>query len=309
MYKKILNLIKNPIRILFILCGRGFINLNWLSDEKFIKMEYAAYTGKKLNLSSPKTFNEKIQWLKLYGKLENYTHLVDKYEVRKYISATIGEKYLIPLIGVWNKFDDIDFNKLPEQFVLKCTHDFNSIIICKDKTTFNKRKARNKLEKCLKRNFYYSGRETQYKNIKPKIIAEKYMVDESGIELKDYKIFCFNGIPRVIQVDFDRFVDHKRLIFDTEWNYIPVAIAYPTNHEWIINKPENLGEMLHLAEILSKNYPHVRVDLYSIAGRIYFGELTFTHEAGFAKFEPEEFAYKMGSWIELPSADILIKND
>ena len=289
---------KNILHILHALRRRGF--LNWMSDSFYLKMIFRAKLGYSLDLKNPKTFNEKLQWLKLYDCNPLYTQLVDKYEVRKFVAEKIGEEYLIPLLGVWDRFEDIDFDALPSQFVLKCTHDSGSVVICKDKTAFDIKVAQNKLNKCLKRNFYYVGREWPYKDVKPRIICEKYMEDESGAELKDYKIFCFNGMPKIIQVDFDRFTNHKRNLYDVEWNYIPVSIQYPTDQNNIVNKPEKLEKMLNFAKILSKNIPHVRVDFYSIHDKIYFGELTFTHGSGYENFEPEEFGLQMGSWLELP---------
>jgi len=273
---------------------------NLLPDIILIKRMYRQSTSEKLNLKNPTSFNEKIQWLKLYGNLQKYTNLVDKYEVRKHVADTIGEEYLIPLLGVWDKAEDIDFSKLPEQFVLKCNHDCASVIICTDKASFDAETAKKKLNEHLTQNFYYGSREPQYKNIKPKIICEKYMVDESGAELKDYKFFCFNGEPKVIQVDFDRFTNHGRNLYDVEWCYIPVSILYPTDPSRVINRPSKLEKMLDLAKILSENIPHVRVDFYSIRDKIYFGELTFTHGSGYEKFEPKEFGLEMGSWIKLP---------
>jgi len=295
--QKIAKYIKNPWLIFLYLGYKGL--LNWLPDAVCLKIMFRAKLGYSLDLKNPKTFNEKLQWLKLYGNLEKYTDLVDKYEVRKYIAKIIGEEYLIPLIGVYDRVEDIDFSKLPEQFVLKCNHDYNSVVICKDRNNFDIEKAKKKLKKCMKRNFYYRNREPQYKNIKPKIICEKYMVDESGTELKDYKIFCFNGEPKIIQVHFDRFTNHKRNSYDTEWNYLPVSIGYPSYPNMVIDKPNNLQEMLDLAKKMSENIPHVRVDLYSIHNKIYFGEYTFIHGAGYLRIEPKEFDFEMGSWVEL----------
>lgn len=225
--------------------------------------------------------------------------MVDKYEVRNYIKNIIGEEYLIPLIGVYDSFEEIDFDKLPNQFVLKCTHDSGGIVICYDKSKFNIDAARKKINKHLKRNYYYSGREWPYKNIKPRIICEKYMVDESGTELKDYKIFCFNGVPRIIQVDFNRFKEHKRNMYDTGWNYIPISYNYPSDSNKLIKKPRNLEDMLKFAKMLSQNYPFVRVDFYSIYNKIYFGEITFYPASGFGIFNPETYDYLLGSWITL----------
>jgi hypothetical protein len=272
-----------------------------LSDKLLIELMFRWRLGYWPNLESPKTFSEKLQWLKLHDRNPEYTQLVDKFTVREYIVKTIGEEYLIPLLGVWEKFEDIDFDKLPNQFVLKCTHNSGGNIICKDKNTLDKIAAKKRLNKLLKRNYFYWAREWSYKNVRPKIIAEKYMVDESEQELKDYKIFCFNGFPKIILVDYDRFINHKRNIFDLEWNYIPVTINdYPTDPNKIIERPDKLEVMLNLAKSLSKNYSHVRVDFYIITNKIYFGELTFFHGSGFAKFEPEEWDNILGSWITLP---------
>jgi len=286
-------------RIFLLLEKIGLIK--YMPDYLYLKIIFKSVRHYPLNLKSPKTFNEKIQWLKLYGNLRQYTDLADKYEVRKHIAKTVGEEYLIPLIGVWDRFDDIDFSKLPEQFVLKCNHDWNSVVICTNKATFNIETARNTLNTCLRRNFYYPSREPQYKNIKPRIICEKYMLDESGTELKDYKFFCFGGEPKFIQVNYDRSTDHKLNFYDTEWNYIPITLGrHPTDPNKLTKKPSNLDKMSALAKVLSQDYPFVRVDLYSINNAIYFGELTFTPNSGYKEFNPAEFNIQAGNWLKLP---------
>jgi len=272
-----------------------------LPDNIFVRLQYKYLTKKKLNIKNPVDFNEKLQWLKLYDRNPAYTIMVDKYEVRKYIKEMIGEEYLIPLLGVWKTFEEIDFNRLPDQFVLKCTHDSNSIILCKDKSKFDVAKARQKLNRNLKKNFYWYGREWPYRNVQPRIICEKYMVDESGTELKDYKVLCFNGIPKLIQVDTGRFSDHKRNVYTTDWQYANVRITLPNADASSVSKPKKIDEMLSCARILAKNIPHVRVDFYSINDRIYFGEITFFHGAGYEKFLPESYNRLLGSWIELPT--------
>lgn len=272
-----------------------------IPDYFYLKIKYNLMIGNRLNLKNPKTFNEKLQWLKLYDHNPLYTQLVDKYGVRKYISNAIGEEYLIPLLDVYNNADEINFDKLPNEFVLKCTHDSGGVVICKDKSNLDVAKAKDKINKSLKRNYYYGLREWPYKNVKPRIICEKYMVDESGTELKDYKFFCFSGEPKIIQVDYNRFVGHKRNLYDIDWNYIPASIQYPTDPKVKIKKPDKLETMLELVRALAKDYPHVRVDFYSVNDRIYFGEMTFYHEAGFGKFNPEEFGIEMGKWIILPN--------
>lgn len=300
MKDKIIRAVKNPsLAISYILANFKIFRL--IPDELYLKIQYRLHTGKPLNLKSPKTFNEKLQWLKIYNRKPEYTKLVDKYEVRKYIAETIGEKYLIPLIGVYDDVDKIDWDSLPNQFVLKCTHGSGYNIICKDKSKLNIKQVKRKLKLWMNTNYYWRGREWPYKNVKPRIICEKYMVDESGTELKDYKIFCFNGEPKIIQVDFNRFIDHKRNLYDLRWNYIPLSIKYPTDPNKNIEKPQRLEEMLKIAKILSKDYPHVRVDLYSIYDKIYFGEMTFYHESGFGKFWPPSYDYLFGSWLQLPT--------
>lgn len=295
---KLKRFLENPHRVFSVLANRGL--LNWQSDERFLKLQFRARMGKPLNLKEPRTFNEKLQWLKLYDRKPEYTQMVDKYEVKAYVAKLIGEEYIIPTLGVWDRFEDIDFDVLPAQFVLKCTHDSGGLVICKDKSKLDKAAAKAKIEKSLKRNYYLSGREWPYKNVKPRIIAEKYMVDESGIELKDYKVFCYNGQPKAVQVDFDRFIEHKRNVYSPQWELLDVGIQYPRDPNRIIEKPKKLEEMLRLAERLSTGIPHIRTDFYIIKDKIYFGELTFYHGSGYEKFTPEEWDVTFGSWIRLP---------
>lgn len=283
--------------------------LHWMKDETYLRMLYRVRFGKKLDLDDPRTFNEKLQWLKLHDRRPEYTVMVDKYAAKKWVADRIGEQYIIPTLGVWEHFDEIDFDRLPDQFVLKCTHDSGGLVIVKDKNSFNKKAARHKLEKCLKKNFFYPGREWPYKDIRPRIIAEPYLTDESGVELKDYKIFTFDGRPNLIQVDYDRFALHKRNLYTTDWQYIEATIQYPTDPAHQIARPENLEKMLALASALSQGYPHIRTDFYNIDGRILFGELTLNHGAGFEKFTPPELALTMGQWLRLPSGGGILKKD
>lgn len=271
-----------------------------LPDQLYLKMMYQVKLGKKCNLSMPGTFNEKLNWLKLHDRQDQYTLMADKFEVRSYVKEILGEEYLIPLIGIWSKAEDIEFDQLPDQFVLKCTHDSASVIICKDKRNFDEKAAVEKLNQSLATNYFYASREWPYKNIVPRIIAEQYMVDESNTELKDYKIYNFNGEPKLIQVDFGRFSHHQRNLYTTDWEYIDEEIEYPRNPDVIINKPENLDEMLQFARLLSRGIPSVRTDFYSINGKTYFGEITFYQEGGFAHFSSDEFEKKLGELISLP---------
>ena len=280
---------------------RGWFN--WIDDKLYLEIAYRIAMGKKLSLDNPQTFNEKLQWLKLYDRKPVYTQMVDKYEAKKYVANIIGEQHIIPTLGVWDRFDDIDFDKLPNQFVLKCTHDSGGLVICKDKEKLNIEKARNIINGCLRNNYYWGQREWPYKGVRPRILAEKYMVDESGYELKDYKWFCFNGEPKALFIATDRSnpkEDTKFDFFDMDFNHLPFTNGHP-NAKKEIRRPEGFDEMRALSEKLSKGIPHVRVDFYDINGHIYFGELTFSHWSGMCPFVPEEWDYTFGSWIKLPS--------
>ena len=270
------------------------------SDEKFIKRQYYKVFKKELDLDDPKTFNEKIQWLKLNDRKDIYTKMVDKYEVKNHVSKIIGEEYVIPTLGVWDKFDDIDFDKLPNQFVLKCTHDSGGLVICKDKKNFNYKKAKFKFNLIMKRNFYYRSREWPYKNVKPRIIAEPYLVDETFNELRDYKFFVFSGKVEIMfiasnrQGEGDTYFD----FYDRNFNHLHIINGHPMSPSKI-EPPKNYKKMIELAEKLSDNLPQIRVDFYEINGKVYFGELTFYHWSGLVKFEPEEWDLKLGKLIKI----------
>lgn len=297
---KFLKVIKNPYK-LFGFLGRKF-EFKFLSDEMYLKLKYRSVFGRKLNLKNPKTFNEKLQWLKLYDRNPIYSVMVDKYEVKNFVSKLIGDQYIIPTLGVWNDFDEINFDNLPEQFVLKCTHDSGGLVICKNKNQLDKNEAKLKIEKSLQRNFYYEGRQWPYKNVVPKIIAEKYMVDESGFELKDYKFFCFNGEPKIMYIASDRGKNGEDIKFDfynMDFVHLDITNGHSMSNK-TMRKPDSFDKMKQLASVLSKNIPHVRVDFYDINGKVYFGEMTFYHHSGFCHFEPEKWDEKLGSWIKLP---------
>lgn len=273
-----------------------------ITDKRLIKIKFSRRLGKNVELENPIKFNDKLQWLKLYDRNPNYTKLVDKYEVRNFIKDKIGEKVLVPLLGVWDNFDEINFNQLPTQFVLKTSHDSGGVIICKDKKTFDINQAKNIINKSLRSNYYYRSREWPYKNIKPKIIAEKYMEDPPNKSLKDYKFMCFNGEPKIIQIMSDRTKNGFNIKhYDIEWNELNIQRKSVKINPDEIKKPKDLNRMLEIARILSENIPFVRVDLYYINGDIYFGELTFYPASGFMDFANEEDDYLLGSWIELSS--------
>ena len=269
------------------------------NDELYIKLRYFSGMKKFPDLQHPRTYNEKLQWLKLNDKHTEYTRLVDKYAVKEYIEKLNWGGKTIPTLGVWDRFDDIDFAQLPNQFVLKTTHDSGGIVIVKDKGKMDMQKARKKLEKSLQRKYFLMSREYPYKDVKPRIIAEKFMVDESGTELKDYKFFCFNGEVKFLFVATDRPFDTRFDFFDADFNHLP----FKQGHPWAkkeIKKPANFEEMKRAAAALSKGMPHVRADLYNINGEIYFGELTFFHFSGVVPFEPAEWDEKIGDYLKLP---------
>lgn len=271
-----------------------------IADDQFLEIAFKKRLGCDLNLIYPQTFNEKLQWLKIYDHNPLYTQLVDKYEVRKFIKEKIGEEYLVPLYGVWDKFDDIDFESLPNQFVLKCNHDSGTVAICRDKNNFDIKKMKIFFDKALKKNFYYSSREWPYKNIKPRIICEELLVDETQEDLIDYKILCFNGIPKCLFLCLERRskTGLKVDFYDLDWNPLPFERHYPRSGQ-IIPRPECLDEMLELSRILSRDIPFVRVDFYIVNNQIKFGELTFYPGSGLEEFTPESYDYLLGSWIDL----------
>ncbi len=270
-----------------------------LSDQMYLKLIFPLNTGYKLNLERPTSFNEKMQWLKLNDRKPVYVKMVDKYEAKRYVASIIGDNYIIPTLAVYNTVEEIDFNALPNQFVLKCTHDSGGIVICKDKSSLDVKHAQWILRKGLKTNYFYQNREWPYKNVKPRIIAEQYMKDESGWQLKDYKIFCFNGEPKFIEVDYDRYVDHKLNVYDLNWNFIDFYMTSPNDKNVNIKKPAKLEEMLDIAKKLSVGLKFVRVDLYSINENIYFGELTHYPGSGFIDFHPKEYDKKLGEMLSL----------
>lgn len=294
---KFVKIFTDPYWAFGVVLRHMFSRLIW-SDRLYIQLDY--FSGMKCfpDLKHPKTYNEKLQWLKLNDKHEEYTRLVDKYEVKKYVSGILGEDVIIPTLGVWDRFEEIDFEKLPQQFVLKTTHDSGGVVVVKDKKQLDLKAAKKKLEKSLKHNYYYEHREYPYKNVKPRIIAEKFMVDESGTELKDYKFFCFDGEVKFLFVATDRPLDTRFDFFDAQFNHLPFKQGHPLAKKEI-KKPDNFEEMKRIASILSKDIPHVRVDLYNINGLIYFGELTFFHFAANVPFEPAEWDEKIGSWLKL----------
>ena len=257
--------------------------------------------GKSLNLDCPILFQEKLNWLKLYYRRNDLGKFVDKYEVKKYIEQTIGKKYVVPYIGVWNHFDEIDFNKLPNQFVLKCTHDSGSYCICKDKASFDIKKARKRINKGMRREYFYAEREWPYRLCSPRILAEELLIDNKSSDLIDYKFFFFNGEPKFMYISSDISENATTDFFDMDFQHLNMRMKDP-NSEILPQKPKYFEEMKSLAKILCKDFPHVRIDFYVVNDQIYFGEFTFFHNGGFQKIYPEEWNKILGDWILLPSS-------
>lgn len=299
MIRKIFKAIRNPRLILIYLLG--FKVFRKIPDSLYLKIEYQLVMGKKLDLKKPQTFNEKLQWLKINDRKSQYTHFVDKFEVRKYIAEEIGEEYLIPLLGVYDNFDEIDFEALPDQFVLKPTHTSGNVYVCKDKSQINYDELKREIGSWLKRQYYWVHREWPYQNVKPRIICEKYMVDESSEGLKDYKFLCFNGEVKCSFICLNR---HSKAglsmdFYDMNWNILPFERRYP-NSGTLIPKPITFDKMVNYAEKLSRGMFFVRVDFYEVDGKLYFGELTLYPGAGLEEFTPESYDELLGSWIKLP---------
>lgn len=299
MIEKIKFVIMSPSRGLLFLLNK---TAKWWPDELFLKMKYRLVMGQKLDLKNPKTFNEKLQWLKLNNRRPEYTTMVDKFAVKQYVADKIGEQYIIPTLGVWDSVDDIDWDSLPNQFVLKTTHGGGGggVAICKDKSEFDKEQAIRRLKESLDSDIYTLFREWPYKDVPKRIIAEQYMTDE-GKSLVDYKVHNFNGTPRFILVCRNRFHDSPMIddFYSTDWELLNVHRPGHPQSDVPQEPPAKLQEMLDLAKKLSKDMPFLRTDFYVVNENIYFGELTFFPAAGMSKFEPTEWDDVFGSWLEL----------
>ena len=286
---------KKEIKRLFVQAGRV------IPDPLYLRIVYGLRMGKSLNLRDPKTYTEKIQWLKLHDFKPKYTKMVDKYLAKEYVAKMIGGEYLIPTYGVWNCAEEIDFDTLPDQFVLKCNHDSASVIICRDKRNFDKEAACRKLSDCLKNDFFYVGREYPYKSIDRKIMAEAYMEDQELRELRDYKFFTFGGEPKLVHVVSNRQNQDEETygdFFDMDYRHLDLHMGHnfaPDPPE----KPHNFEKMKEFSRILSEGTRHLRVDFYEVDRKLYFGELTFYQDSGWKKIEPVEWDHRIGQWIDL----------
>lgn len=271
-------------------------------DCFYLKCLYRSFFDKKLNLDKPRNFNEKLQWLKIHDRQPVYKEMVDKYDAKEYIARKIGKEHIIETYGVWESFENINFDMLPNQFVLKCTHDSAGYVICQNKDEFDFEGARKKITKCLNRNFYYVGREWPYKNLKPRVIAEKYMEDQTLHELRDYKVFTFGGVPKIMHVVSNRQNSKEETygdFFDMEYTHLDLTMGH-LNAPHCPEKPKNFEKMKEFAATVSKGTVHLRVDFYEVDGNLYFGELTFYQDSGLAKIKPERWNGILGDWIDIP---------
>jgi hypothetical protein len=276
-----------------------------ISETRLLERQFRKRLGRELNLKNPIKYNDKLQWLKLYWKDELATVCADKYQVRKFVEKKIGKEYLNELICVYNSVNEISLSELPDRFVLKATHGSGYNLICKQKDLVNWEEYLYKMRLWLEADFYWAKRENVYKNIKPRILCEKFLVQNDGDELRDYRFFCFDGEPKFITVDFS-ITDKKntrRNLYDLEWNLMDAEISYPKETTIQVKKPEKLEEMIELSKQLSSGFPHARVDFYYIDNKIIFGEITFFHQSGMGKIIPEEFEVEMGNWLALPIAN------
>lgn len=276
----------------------------WLPDSVYIKLRYRFQMRRRLNLKNPRTFQEKLHWLKLHDQNPAYTDMVDKVKVKDYVAKTVGNEYVVPLLGVWDRPEDINWGALPNQFVLKTNHagGNSGVIICRDKSKLDKQTAISKLKGSMHSDIYRLYREWPYKNVEKKVFAEMFIEAAPGVkDLPDYKFFCFDGEVKALFIAKDRQtpgVDLTFDFFDADYKHLPVRQGHPNAKE-LPQKPKSFDEMKRIAEALSKGIPHVRVDFYEANGKPYFGEMTFCHFAAMVPFEPEEWDYKFGEWLDL----------
>lgn len=300
----IIKIIKNPK---FILLKMDQMKIITLSDKKYIELNYEYTFGRKINLEHPKEYNEKLNWLKLYDRQEKYTNMVDKYAVKNIVGEKIGNEYIIPTIGVWDRFEDIDFTVLPNSFVIKTTHDSGGVVIVKDKEKIDLNEVKKKINKSLKRDYYRLWREWPYKNVKRRIIVEEYLEDNNDKELRDYKFFCFDGKPFIMFIAGNRQKNDEDTYFDfydMNGTHLNIKNGHP-NSRVQPHLPKNFKKMKELATIISKGIPQVRIDFYEVNGKVYFGEITLFHFAGFVDFEPQKWNNILGNKINLED----IKNE
>ena len=296
--KTALNLLRTPSKMILPLSNTGIFN--WMNDEDYLKFVFRYTMGYELNLTNPRSFSEKMQWLKLNDRQKRYIELVDKVKVKRHISKVLGDEYVIPELGVWDSFDEIKFEALPDRFVLKCNHDSGSIVVCSDMKKFNMEKTRKKLTDRLHQNAFNYGREWPYKYVKRKVFAEEYISDK-GKELTDYKFYCFNGNPKFCQVILNRSSKETIDFFDMHWEHQPFVGITPNiqNSKSIIEKPKNFDKMKNFARELSTGTYFCRIDFYEADDHLYFGEFTLYPGSGFGYFAPDKWNYILGDMISI----------
>lgn len=278
-----------------------FVIQRVLTAKMYLSLRYRLLFGRWINWKNPRFFTEKLQWLKIYYYGEKESHLVDKVRVKDFVSQCVGRDYVLPTLATWSKADDITFDTLPQEYVLKCNHDSGSVFFSKNDCPINRQAAKHEIAKLLNVNYYWTGRETPYKYVEPKVFAEPLMRSSLEGGLRDYKFFCFNGEPKVFKIDFNRFIDHHANYYDIHGNLLPFGEVSPSPlYEQEIDVPDNLHEMVDVARKISKDLPFARVDLYNLDGKIVFGEITLFPTSGFGRFTDDEWDLRLGSWIDLP---------
>ncbi len=281
--------------------------LRFIPDKPYLKLVYWIKTGKKLNLKNPQTFCDKLNWLKIHDRRPEYTRMADKLAVREYIKDVLGEDICIPLLGAWEHYDDIDFDALPDQFVLKCNHDSGSVKIIKDKAAMDHEALRKFFEGRLALNAFVLGREFPYRDIKPRIFAETYMISQGDVDIRDYKFLCFDGSPKLMYIITDRSNGGQKDFYDMDFSHVDITAVYPqATHT--PTRPGSFETMKAFAAKLSQDFPFIRIDFFEINGTLHFGEFTFYDDGGFWPKQPEEWEYRMGSWIDLDSQKIAKKH-
>ena len=274
-----------------------------LPDKSYIKLKYYVNFHRRLNLKNPETFNEKLQWLKLYDRKDIYTTMVDKYAAKKYMANIIGEKYIVPSLGVYNNFDEIEFNKLPNEFVIKCNHGCGGLVIVENKNDLNIVETRKYIEKHLKTDYYSEHREWPYKNVERKVFIEPLLKNSDGSDLIEYNLFCFDGEPKIIMTCHgDKRIKRYNDFYDMDFKKLDLKCSYDCS-DMVEDRPEKLDEMIEISRKLSKDIPYLRVDFFLVNGEVKMGELTFFHWSGYGKFSPKEWDYKLGKYINLPKIE------
>lgn len=289
--------------LLWRLSNSAWVVLNHIMPSKiFLSLRYYQIFKKRIDWDNPTSFTEKLQWMKLYGCRPDYVSMVDKLAVKHLVATKIGEEYVIPTLKIWEKADDIELKDLPQQFVIKTNHDSGTVFVCRDKSDADETRIRKMFRQALKRNYYRIGRETPYKYVPRMVFAETFLNSYEEEEIRDYKFFCFSGEPKIFKINFDRSSDFTANYYDLDMNILPFGEVDPApDYSKTCEKPEGFEQMVDICRKLSEGIPFVRVDLYNVNGKIYFGELTFFPTSGFGPFTSEEWDNRLGDWLILPN--------